>query len=79
MIRALRLNWRLYLIEAWALGIFMLSAVVFTILIEHPSFPIRNLIQSGFERRVLIGLAMGITAVLLMYSSWGKNQGRTWH
>jgi len=75
MIRALRLNWRLYLIEAWALGMFMLSAVVFTILIEHPSFPIRTLIQSGFERRVLIGLAMGITVVLLMYSSWGEKSG----
>jgi aquaporin Z len=46
-----------------------------SLLIEHPSFPIRNLIQPVFERRVLIGLAMGITTVLLMYFSRGEIRG----
>lgn len=71
----LKSNWKLYLIEAWALGMFMVSAVLFTILIEDVSLPVRNEIPSALIRRVLIGLAMGITAVLLMYSSWGKKSG----
>ncbi|MBW6489967.1 MAG: aquaporin [Lentimicrobium sp.] len=68
-------NWKIYLIEAWALGMFMVSASLFVIIIEHPSFPIRHLIPAAILRRLLIGLAMGITAVLLIYSGWGKRSG----
>lgn len=75
MITAFKINWRIYLIEAWALGMFMISAVFFTILIEHPAMPVRNFITSVIQRRMLMGLAMGLTAVLLIYSSWGKKSG----
>lgn len=75
MITAFKINWRIYLIEAWALGMFMFSAVFFTILIEHPALPVRNFVASAIQRRMLIGLAMGLTAVLLIYSSWGKKSG----
>lgn len=68
-------NWRIYLMEAWALGMFMVSASLFVILIEHPALPIRNLVESAILRRLIIGLAMGITAVLLIYSKWGKRSG----
>ncbi len=68
-------NWRLYLIEAWALGMFMLSACFFTILIEHPALPIRNTLGSPVLWRLAEGLAMGLTAVLLIYSKWGKRSG----
>ncbi|HMN90522.1 MAG TPA: aquaporin [Saprospiraceae bacterium] len=75
MIKALRQNWRIYLIEAWALGMFMLSAAFFTILIEHPDLPVRAAIESPLLRRFLIGIAMGLTAVSLIYSNWGKRSG----
>jgi aquaporin Z len=68
-------NWRVWLIEAWALGMFMVSACFFTILLEHPRSPVRLEIESGFVRRLLAGLAMGATAVLLIYSPWGKRSG----
>ena len=75
MLKALQKNWQVYLIEAWALGMFMVSAAVFVILIEHPAFPVRESIPSPLIRRFLVGLAMGVTAVLLIYSSWGKKSG----
>lgn len=75
MWQTLQKNWRIYLIEAWALGMFMVSAALFTILIENPNLPVRNAIESPLIRRLLIGIAMGITAVLLIYSRWGKRSG----
>ena len=45
MIRAFKLNWKLYLIEAWALGMFMISAILFTMLFEHPSFYFKTAIS----------------------------------
>jgi len=72
---ALQQKWRIYLIEAWALGMFMISACFFTILIESPIFPIRTAIESPLLRRFLIGIAMGLTAILLIYSKWGKKSG----
>ncbi|MBW6535196.1 MAG: aquaporin [Mariniphaga sp.] len=71
----LRKNLRTYLIEAWALGMFMVSASLFVILIEHPALPVRNLVEPAVLRRLMVGLAMGITAVLLIYSKWGKRSG----
>lgn len=64
-----------YLIEAWALGTFMVSAGLFTILLEHPQSVIRTVIENADLRRVLIGIAMGLTAVALIYSPWGKRSG----
>ncbi|MEP6647059.1 MAG: aquaporin [Saprospiraceae bacterium] len=75
MTAALRNFWRVYLIEAWALGMFMISACFFVILFEHPLSPLHRAIDSAFVRRVFIGLAMGITAVGLINSGWGKKSG----
>jgi aquaporin Z len=75
MLQRLRSHWPEYLIEAWALGIFMVSAGVFTTLIEHPDFGVHDLVPDATVRRVLIGLAMGATAVGLIYSPWGKRSG----
>ncbi len=75
LFKSLRTNWQIYFIEAWALGMFMVSAGLFVILIEHPALPIRQVVDSALMRRLLIGLAMGITAVLLIYSPWGKRSG----
>jgi aquaporin Z len=75
MIRALQRHWPLYLIEAWALGTFMVSAALFTALLEHPSSPVHQLIPNSDARRALIGLAMGLTAIALIYSPWGQDSG----
>jgi aquaporin Z len=64
-----------YLIEAWALGTFMVSATLFTLLFEHPSSPVRQALGDGDVRRVLVGLAMGLTAIGLIYSPWGQRSG----
>jgi aquaporin Z len=72
---AWRQHWPEYLIEAWALGAFMVSAALFTALLEHPGSPVRQAIASAFARRALIGLAMGLTAVALIYSPWGQRSG----
>ena len=64
-----------YLMEAAELGIFMISAGVFTILFEYPPSPVHQAIANGDLRRFLIGVAMGTTAIALIYSPWGKQSG----
>jgi aquaporin Z len=72
---AFKQHWRIYLMEAWALGMFMVSACFFVILLEHPASPVHTALPAAFIRRLLIGLAMGLTAVALIYSPWGKRSG----
>lgn len=72
---ALRSHGSLYLIEAWGLGLFMASACAFATLLELPSSPARRALPSAFARRALMGLAMGLTAVLIIYSPWGQRSG----
>jgi aquaporin Z len=61
--------------EAAGLGIFMVSASVFTILFYHPASPIAQALAEEFPRRILVGLAMGLTATGIIYSPWGKQSG----
>jgi aquaporin Z len=61
--------------EAAGLGLFMISACAFTALLEHPMSPVHEAIESGALRRVLIGIAMGLTAVGIICSPWGKRSG----
>lgn len=72
---ALRRHLPEYLIEAWALGTFMISAGAFTTLLEYPGSPVHQAIADPTLRRVLIGVAMGLTAIALIYSPWGKRSG----
>lgn len=72
---ALKRHWPEYLMEAAELGIFMLSACLFVALIEYPHSPIYDLVANPFLRRMLIGLAMGLTAILIVYSPLGKQSG----
>ena len=74
-VASLRQHWPEYLMEAWALGMFMLSAALFTGLLEYPGSPVHQAIPSAFTRRALIGLAMGLTAIALIYSPWGQRSG----
>lgn len=75
MFETLRLHWPEYLIEAAGLCFFMISACAFGVLLEHPNSPVRQAIPHDDARRVLMGLAMGLTAVGIVYSPWGKRSG----
>ena len=61
--------------EAAGLGLFMISAGAVTTLFEYPGSPLNHWIGSAFVRRSLIGLAMGVTAIGLIYSPWGQQSG----
>ncbi len=72
---SLRRHWPEYLIEGALLGLFMISAVLFTALLEHPGSPVYQLVANATVRRALAGLAMGFTAIALIYSPWGQRSG----
>jgi aquaporin Z len=72
---ALAQHWPEYLMEAAALGMFMISACVFTVLLEHPSSPVQQAVNSATLRRAIVGVAMGGTAIAIMLSPWGKRSG----
>jgi aquaporin Z len=69
------LHWPEYLIEAACLGLFMVSACAFGALFEYPASPVRRAIEDPLLRRVPMGLAMGLTAVVLIYSRMGQRSG----
>ena len=71
----IRKHWPEYLMEAAGLGIFMISACAFGTLLEYPGSPVRQALPDPFLRRALMGLAMGVTAIALIYSPWGKQSG----
>src|SRR4029077_13339220 len=52
MIDAIRQHWPEYLMEAAELGLFMLSACAFTVLLFHPLSPVAQSIQSDVLRRI---------------------------
>lgn len=72
---ALRRHWPEYLMEGAELGLFMLSACLVVALLEYPSSPIHALLPDPTFRRVLIGLAMGATAIAIIYSPIGQRSG----
>jgi aquaporin Z len=69
------LHWAEYAIEAAALGTFMVSAAVFATALYHPSSWLAAGISNEWLRRGLMGLAMGLTAVAIIYSPWGQRSG----
>lgn len=75
MLNALKQHWPEYLMEAAELGLFMISACSFGVLLEYPGSPAHQAIADPFLRRVLMGLAMGLTAISIVYSPIGKRSG----
>ena len=75
MADALKHHWPEYLIEAICLGLFMISAFSFATLLEHPSSAVHQAIANATLRRFLMGLAMGGTAIAIIYSPWGQQSG----
>jgi len=73
MLEALKNHWREYFCEALGLGAFMVSACVFSVILFHPDFGAASWnLQFRF---VLIGLAMGLTAIAIFLSPFGKLSG----
>jgi aquaporin Z len=64
-----------YALDGALLGLFMVSACVTAVIFEHPASAVFAAIPEPAVRRVLSGVAMGLTAVTLIYSSWGKRSG----
>lgn len=75
MCKTLLVHWPEYLMEAALLGAFMISACMFATLLEHPRSRGRRAVSSAFARRALMGVAMGLTAIALIYSPWGQQSG----
>jgi len=68
-------HWPEYMMEVFCLGLFMVSACAFSALLEHPASPVHASVMNADVRRFLIGLAMGLTAILLIYSPMGQRSG----
>ena len=73
MLDAFRDHWPEYLIEAWCLGTFMVSACFFGVFLFNPISPLASLDLA--LRNILIGFAMGTTALFIIKSPWGKRSG----
>ncbi len=71
----LTLHWAEYGIEAGLLGGFMVSACTFGVLLGHPDSPLARRLPDGVPRRAVMGIAMGLTAIALIYSPWGQRSG----
>src|SRR5262245_59764530 len=57
------------------LGLFMVAVCGFATLLQHPGSPARQVLPDGNVRRLLMGLAMGLTAIGLIHSPWGQQSG----
>jgi aquaporin Z len=75
MTETLKCHWPEYLMEATCLGLFMVSAFTFGTILEHPASPVHQAILNPHIRRLLMGVAMGLTAIGIIYSPWGKQSG----
>jgi len=75
MTKALRAHWPEYVMEAAGLGIFMVSACFFGVILFHPSSPITRSVASDPVRRTLMGIAMAATAIAIIFSPFGKRSG----
>jgi aquaporin Z len=76
MLAAFRHHWPEYLMEAAGLGLFMISACIGTVILWHPDSPVAAVIgESPLLQRLMMGAAMGLTAILIVYSPMGKRSG----
>ena len=72
---ALRLHWRLYVYEGAELAWFMVAACVATVVLFGASSHVVTAVPSPALRRAMMGVAMGVTAVMIIHSPMGKRSG----
>jgi aquaporin Z len=75
MLLAVKHHWPEYLMEAAELAVFMFVACGAAVLIFDPRSPVAQSLLNPIVRRFLMGLAMGGTAIAIIYSPWGKRSG----
>ena len=73
MRKALKEHWPEYLIEAWCLATFMVSASFFGVLFFSPASPLADV--NWTFRNLLMGVAMGSSAIAVIKSPFGKRSG----
>jgi aquaporin Z len=71
----MRARWPDYAIEAAGLATFMVVACALGTLLGHPGSPVLRMVPDTLTRRIVMGVAMGLTAVALIYSPWGRRSG----
>lgn len=72
----LPVHWREYTLDGVCLALFMMSAAGFATLLQHPASPLAaGLVTRPVLRALLMGMAMGGTAVALIYSPMGQRSG----
>jgi aquaporin Z len=69
------LHWPEYVAEAGLLAVFMVVACVLGVVLDHPASIAVRALPDPFARRTLFGLAMGATAIAIIYSPAGKRSG----
>jgi aquaporin Z len=70
-----RLHWPEYLMEAGESGLYLFSACMAATLLWHPASPLARYLPNDAVRRMLMGLAMGATIIMIVSSPWGKQSG----
>src|SRR5688572_29730264 len=75
MLEAIRHHWPEYVIEGACLALFMIAAFSFGTILEHPASLVHQTIPNPLLRRFLMGMAMGGSAIAIIYSPWGKQSG----
>ena len=66
---------RLAAIDGALLGLFMVSVGLFAPLIDGPNSFVAQHVPDATLRRAMVGVAMGLTAMALIYSPWGARSG----
>jgi aquaporin Z len=61
--------------EAGESGIYQFSACSVATLLWHPASPIHGHLRNDVVRRMLMGLATGLTIMVIVLSPWGKQSG----
>lgn len=74
--RALREHWPEYLMEAWGLGAFMVSAGLFATALEYPDSPVHQAIADPALRRAIYRWHpdTGVSVVVLLIFRLGNQQ-----
>ena len=74
-IDAIALHWPEYLMEGLELGLFMIVACSAGTLLFYRGSPVLHYLPSAMSRLVLMGLTMGLTAIAIIRSPFGRRSG----
>lgn len=75
MLTAIRKHYTLYIMEAFGLFIFMVSACFFSGMLEHPSSSWHLALPNPFIRLLIMATAMGFTALFIFLSPFTAPSG----